>query len=310
MKLTGADMAEMDAQIAQNEADIMTLYEQVGAVPGQRLTDIRKLKITSDADSIFLYHGTELLASISMPDVSSIIQCTGLTASADLSSLIVGGSTALIQTQRQPSDCNQSVRFLSSDTSVVTVNSLGEVTAVGSGIATITVACGSYSVILTAHASRRVSLTGNMHVISWISDNPFMSYAGIQYRNNGDNIYIGNIPYSFEKFRLRPGETCTLRRLDNHVNIINPSVIFKEADGKTLNLVDLLEDFEVYMVDGAAKVAENVRTDNTLLTYTNNTNENLYLAFAIKLDSGWKTESEVIADIDTYIELIIGAVTP
>lgn len=305
MKLTGADMAEMDAQIAQNEADIMTLYDQVGAVSGQRLTDIRKLKITSDADSIFLYYGTELLASISMPDVSSLIPCTGLTASANLSAMMVGG-TAQIQTQRQPSDCNQSIRYWSSDTSVVTVNSLGNVVAVGSGTATITVSCGSQSVTLTAHASRRVSLADNVHVVSWISANPYMSYAGIQYRNDGSNTYIGNIPYSFEKFRLRPGETCTLRRLDNHVNIVNPSVIFKETAGKTLNLVDMLEDDYIYMVDGATKVAENVRTDNSILTYTNNTSDNLYLAFAISLDSGWKTVDEVIADIDTYLELVIG----
>ena len=305
MKFTAAAAADMDEQIGQNEADIRSLETGIESVPTERRTDIRTLRLEADADSILFYFGNELLSSVAMPDVSSLIPCTGLTASANLSALMVGG-TAQIQTQRQPSDCNQSIRYRSSDTSVVTVNSLGNVVAVGSGTATITVACGSQSVTLNASVSRRVLLSGNMHVVSWLAQNTYQSYSGILFNNDGSNTYIGNIPYSFDKFRLRPGETCTLRRLDNHVNIINPSEIFKEAAGKTLSLVDLLEDEDRYMIDGAVEVAKNVRTDNTILTYTNNTSDNLYLAFAISLDSGWKTTDEVIAGIDTYIELVIG----
>lgn len=304
MKFTGADAAEMDEQIDRNETDIRSLETGLGSVPAERKADIRTLRLEADADSILFYYGNELLSSVAMPDVSSLIPCTGLTASADLSALMVGG-TASIQAQKQPSDCNQSLRFLSSDTGVVTVNSLGVVTAVGSGTATITVSCGSKSVTLQAYVKRKVLFAGNVGIVSWLAQNTFMSYAGITFNNDGSNTYIGNIPYSFEKFCLRPGETCTLRRLDNHVNI-GLSEIFKETEGKTMHLVDLLEDNDRYIIDGSTEVAKNVRTDNSLLTYTNNTANTLYLAFTISLDAGWKSAAEVIADIDSYLELVVG----
>lgn len=304
MKLTGAAMAEIDDQIAQNEADLRGVETRIGNVPGERSQAIRTLRLETDADSILFYYGDELLCSVAMPDTDSLIRCTDLTATAALGALMVGDHAA-IQTTRQPSDCNQSVRFQSSDTGIATVTSAGTVTATGSGAANIAVRCGNQVVTLPVRVRRRVTLAGNVGIVSWLAANTFLSYAGIMFNNDGSNTYIGNIPYDFGKFRIRPGETAILRRLDNHLNI-GLSEIFREADGKTMTAVDLLEDYDRYIIDGATEVAKNVRTDNSILTYTNSGDVDLYLGFTTSLDSGWLTAQEVIADIDRYLELTVG----
>ena len=306
MKLTGQDMAELDAQIAANEADIRTLETGVAAVPAQRKADIRRLSLEADSDSIYLYFGNELLGSVSMPDTESIIRCTGLTATANLSNLMLG-DTASITATRQPSNCNQSVRYKSTDTSVVTVTSAGVVTAVGSGSASIEVRCGSELVTLNAKVSRTVSLVGKVTKdIGNLSVGSYRDVMSCYFVTDGSNNWVGNLPYDLDAFRVRPGEALRLSVSDTNYPLAFIK-IFREAENAAtpLHVLDLMEDDDRYALQPVASVE--AVTEQTDYTYSNTNAYDVYFAFVIRKRG--QSSGDIIpdlADIDSYVTVQIG----
>lgn len=315
MKLSATAMAEIDAQIAQNETDIGTLNAEVAAVPSERLADLRKLSLRADADTIYLEYGTsgnkELISSISMPDVSSIIACTSLSASGSLSNLFLG-DTAQITATRQPNDCNQSIRYQSLDTSVATVSSSGLVTAVGSGSTTIHVACGSYSQDLTVKVYRSVSFVGHVQNDTGNLYYGQTGYQGVQYNAmqfnmNGSNTWITNIPYDLSLFGINPGEKATLTAIDNFMkfNIIR---VFKEEEGKEIFIVDRREDNDRYDIFNVTEVTSDT-SGKFEYTYTNNGDDTVYIAFTCYRNGYASADlSGYLATIDNYLSLAIGPI--
>ena len=281
MKLSGAAMAEMDQQIADNESDIRTLEAGLSAVPAQRGADIRTLSLTADADTISLMYGNELLAVVAIPDVSEIIYCTGLTATGTLTGLYPG-DTAQITAARQPSNCNQTIKHRSTDTSVATVSSTGLVTAVGKGAASIQVLCGSYTVTLPVRVSVKVDLTGCVSDdIGWLSMGQSYGAESVTFVTDGANAYVGNIPYSFDKFRIRPGETLTINMLDSAARI-ELGFIFEAETGETMAILDKREDDDRYLIQHAVQVAASGRTSpGTGYTYTNTGSGDMFVAVAL-----------------------------
>lgn len=83
-------------------------------------------------------------------DTSAIgIVCTGLSLATDTVELTAIDDAWLLNPIPTPEDTTDPMTYVSSDTSVATVNDEGRVTAVGAGEAVITVACGEASVTCT-----------------------------------------------------------------------------------------------------------------------------------------------------------------
>lgn len=281
MKLSGAAMAEVDEQIRQNEEDIRALEDSVAAVPGQRAAQIRQLRLTTDADAIFLYYGEELLSSVSVPGIEGVIPCTELTATGDLRSLLIG-TTAQITAQRQPSDCNQSIRFLSSDRSIATVTSAGVVTAVGVGSATITVSCGTHSVTIPVTTAKIVDLSGKVDYTSWIQMGDWGSVPCFQFVTtpNSSNNFAGNCIFDFESFRIPAGFTATLSFTDSnlttrwvHICKANPDI--------EKRVQDIREDNDRVNVYGVQAVSSSTSAQESY-TYTNETGEDNWIFFTYR----------------------------
>lgn len=301
-KLTGADMAEMDAQIAANEAAAAAVNAKVDLVPSQRLAALRTLNLTADSDTVYLYLGNELLSYVILPDVSDRVPCTGLTASGTLTGLLVG-ETAQITATKQPVDCNQSIRYQSSNTAVATVSSSGLVTAVGSGTATITVICGSYSQTLTAKVSRVVSFDNNIWgECGWLSMSSFGDVLGALYNTDGSNEYLANIPFDFDKFKIKNGEKITLTLTPNNWKF-RPGFVVKQISGATLSLRDLRDDNDRYLV-GGVELVDTITNGSSTYTYTNNTGEDCWIVFTVQHDGN--TLSEALTNVDSKVVMVIG----
>ena len=73
------------------------------------------------------------------------ISCTGITLSTESISFTQIGDIFVLSVSCEPEDTTDRVTFISSDTTVVTVDEAGQVVAVGPGSATITAVCGDVS---------------------------------------------------------------------------------------------------------------------------------------------------------------------
>ena len=303
MKLTGTAMAEVDAQVAANEAAIAAVDARVDLVPGQRTAALRTLSLTADSDTVYLYLGDELLSSISLPDVNDRVACTSLSISGTLTGLTVGG-TAQITATRQPSDCNQSVRYQSSDTSVATVTSAGLVTAVGSGTATIMATCGNYTQTLTAKVSRTVSLTNSFDECEWLFIDYYNGIPSAIYNTNvsANTDWMGLMPYDFDKYKIKNGEKITITMLASGWKL-QPGFVVKAISGETPFANDLREDASRYLVCNVEQV-DSITSGSTSYTYTNNTGVDCWPVFTVS--HAGSTLEQALTDIDTKISMVIG----
>lgn len=302
MKLTGQAMAEVDAQIALNEENIATESARIDLIPSQRQQDIRKISLDVDSDALYLYYDTELLSRIAFPEISDRVPCTSLSATGVLTGLIVG-DTAQVTATKQPSDCNQAIRFFSMDTTVATVTSTGLVTAVGSGSTTIQVACGSYTQSLTVKVSRNVSFVGNVTPnCGWLTAGTFDNDNAVYFTTDGANDYLGNFPFDLTKFKIRDGETATLTILEQNWKL-RPGFVITEEAGKTIEIDDYREDLDRYILRNAISVDE-ITNGSTSYTYTNNTGKDCWLVFTVHYVNS--TAEEAVVNIDSKISLVIG----
>lgn len=83
-----------------------------------------------------------LLSLVGCGSDSGSDKCTSIKLSENQVSLAQPGQTRGLAVTKTPADATDSVRFESSDSSVAIVDEYGLITAVGAGIATITVTCG------------------------------------------------------------------------------------------------------------------------------------------------------------------------
>ena len=139
-KLSAQSLNEMDEQIKEN-TDGVALFTMETIVE-----QIKKLSLTTDGEYIYLYFDSTLINEVPVSDASAIIPCEGMTVTPNDSTFSVqaGEASVTIQVQIAPTDCNQSVRFRSSDINVVNVSSTGVVSGKARGKAVITVICGKY----------------------------------------------------------------------------------------------------------------------------------------------------------------------
>ncbi len=91
---------------------------------------------------------TETVAELPTASTAATIPCTGLVMTSNGSVVLdEEGANWLINVAAYPEDTTDTIVYTSSDESVVTVNEAGKLTAVGEGEATITITCGSESLV-------------------------------------------------------------------------------------------------------------------------------------------------------------------
>lgn len=206
-KLTAASLNEMDAQIRAN-TDGVALFTMDTIVNA-----IKTLRLSTDGEYIYLHLGDTLLDEVAVSDASDIIPCQGMTVTEPTGSSIVlqaGNGSVKISTQITPSDCNQSVRFRSSDIGVANADSTGLVTGKAKGRATVTVTCGQQRKVFD------VAVWEQMQP-DWVAGD----YVTAPYTNNGKTGLNADVtssakralcfPYTDQKgIFLKKGETLTV----------------------------------------------------------------------------------------------------
>ena len=204
-KLSAQSLNEMDEQIKEN-TDGVALFTMETIVE-----QIKKLSLTTDGEYIYLYFDSTLINEVPVSDASAIIPCEGMTVTPNDSTFSVqaGEASVTIQVQIAPTDCNQSVRFRSSDINVVNVSSTGVVSGKARGKAVITVICGKYK--------KEFQVTvWEKFLPDWVAG----EYVNAPYTNSGKTGLSVDIstsgkralsyPYTDQKgIKLTAGETLT-----------------------------------------------------------------------------------------------------
>lgn len=97
-------------------------------------------------DNTYYVEGNYIIDNVPV----AVVECTGITATTPISITDSGNVTYTLE----PSNCTQSVSFVSSDTSIIAVSDAGAITVHATGTATITITCGSQSAVVTVNATK------------------------------------------------------------------------------------------------------------------------------------------------------------
>lgn len=153
-----------------------------------------KEHLTLDADGEYLYllYDSEQLSKVPMGGGSGTIYCSGIKIKESDMTLSINSENAYtLSVTIEPSDCTQTVKWSSSDTSVISISSKGELTIVGEGSAIITVKCGNYSDTITVTVVDPVVKVNVEKGASWFTSNGIPGFGGNDARAFA---YIGSTP--------------------------------------------------------------------------------------------------------------------
>ena len=322
MKLTGTAMAEMDTQIKDNADNIDVLTGRMDAVMYERQEEIRSLTLETDGQSLMLYYHSELLGEITLPgDLDSIIPCTALSVAANQLEVFIGETPAQIVATKQPSDCNQHLKFLTGDVRKCTVTSAGVVTGIGVADVPVTVKCGSFSQTVTAKVKKRISFDGHASVATWVQvaqeGRTPQAVSGtnntsLQFQYTGDNKFFCNAPFDPTKFVIHPGEKVTVTMIAP-LSLRAAFIVKAEYNDPAPAVVDLLNDYDVLYFTPVTQVVK-ISGDTTNYTtrtfsYSNNLNEDVWVGFMCDI-RGTTDYQTILDDVDDYISMIISAADP
>ena len=275
-KLSAQSLNEMDEQIKEN-TDGVALFTMETIVE-----QIKKLSLTTDGEYIYLYFDSTLINEVPVSDASAIIPCEGMTVTPNDSTFSVqaGEASVTIQVQIAPTDCNQSVRFRSSDINVVNVSSTGVVSGKARGKAVITVICGKYK--------KEFQVTvWEKFLPDWVAG----EYVNAPYTNSGKTGLSVDIstsgkralsyPYTDQKgIKLAAGETLTVS-CDDTYEVQNYYVIIP---GNTdLQYTTVMHNGNPWMVvdaDAGGSTSTETPFDKANVSYT--AEEECYIALMIR----------------------------
>lgn len=285
-KLSGADLVEMDEQILDNSKNIDRLQKETGGIPGMIAKCIRKMSLEIDGDRVFLMYGNEQLSALEIPSLDNVIRCSELTVSGNLVG-ILAGETRQISSGIQPNNCNQSVRYRSRDPLIATVSSTGVVTGVSRGTTEILVSCGEYLETLPVTVGEVVDLQNSMlYPVDWLNAGTWGTGDSekniIKYNTaSGSNNLIANIPYNFDKFKIEPGFSINI--ITTEPLRVRVAIVFKkDSTDYDLDVTDYRDtSMNCYLIDRAVQVNKQEGTTYTTYSYSNNSNEDMYVAFVL-----------------------------
>lgn len=275
-RLPAAALNQMDEQIQKN-AEGVALFTM-----DTIMNEIKKLNLTTDGEYIYLYLGDTLLDEVPVSDASGIIPCEGMTVTSPTESTIVlqaGSNSMSIKVEITPSDCNQSVRFRSSDISVADVTSTGVLTPTGKGTATLTVICGKYKKVFTVSVWERMQPDW---VIGEWATAPYTNndMTGLTVDTTTSSRRAFCFPYNEQKaIYMKTGEKLTVT-CDSAYKV-HFYYIIKPGNGKlTFTTVSHNGNSFVVVDTNAGGSASSVEVEEPSFTYT--ADENCYIALMIR----------------------------
>lgn len=178
-------------QIPEN----IVLYEETDDEDSPiEIEGLIKEHLTLDADGEYLYllYDSKQLSKVPMGGGSGTIYCSGIKIKESDMTLSINSENAYaLSVVIEPSDCTQTVKWSSSDTSVISISSKGELSIVGEGSAIITVKCGNYSDTITITVVDPVVKVNVEKGSSWFTSNGIPGFGGNDARAFA---YIGSTP--------------------------------------------------------------------------------------------------------------------
>ena len=123
------------------------------------------------------------------------VPCTGLEMSDSTHAFTSVGSTKQLTVTKTPATATDAVSWISSDSSVATVNASGLVTCTGVGTATITATCGSATATCAVSATVVIDVTNDLVAVMHkgvsstdLSTNPPKDYLSLYGTESGTNL--------------------------------------------------------------------------------------------------------------------------
>lgn len=265
----------------------MVLFEQTEESEDSQTVEallLDKLTLEADESYIYLKYGETVLGMVeagSGGGGSGTVYCTSIAIDqTDFSVTLNDTETHTLSATVQPVDCTQVVKWYTSNSAVVTVDSTGKLTMVGQGTATITAKCGSqYDTLEVMVVDNSVKVYFG-YSASWSYSNPSAPVLG------GNSARGYSSALSSDNLRKHSGSTSDSAH--ERAIIIEPGATYKISySGTDTNWYEgwcILSDTEKLKDNGWQNIGslKEVTINNTYDT-------GIYLYFSIKYGSAGST---------------------
>ena len=292
-KLNAAGTAELP--------DNVVLYEEDPTADESDLTMQELLdKLTLEADDTYIYlkYGETVLGMVEAGSGggTGTVYCTAIAIDqSELSIALADTGDHGLSATVQPVDCTQIVKWYTSNSAVVTVDSTGKLTPVGAGTATITAKCGTQSDTLTVTVVDNSVTVYFGYSASWSYSTPSSPVLG------GNSARGYSSALSSDSARKASG-SATDSAHDRAIKI-EPGCTYRlRYSGTDTNWYEgwcILSDTEKLNDNGWQNIGSLKE-----VTINNHYDDGLYLYFSLKYGSGGST-----AVTDTLISEFISNTT-
>lgn len=281
----------------------LVLYEAADSSEDEQTIEALLLdKLTLEADDTYIYlkYGETVLGMVeagSGGGGTGTVYCTSIVIDQnDLSIALADTGDHVLSATVQPADCTQPVRWSSSNTRVVTIDSTGKLTPVGAGTATITAKCGTQSDTITVTVVDYSVKVYFGYSSSWSYSNPSSPVLG----GNSARGYSS----ALSSDNLRPHNGSSPDDTHDRAIKIEPGASYKLTySGTDTNWYEgwcILSDTEKLNDNGWQNIGslKEVTINNTYDT-------GIYLYFSIKYGSSGSTAvtKELISEFASNITL-------
>lgn len=187
---------------------------------------------------------TEPTSAPSTDPTEATVPCEGLILHEPRVELENLGQTAVINVTISPADTTDTLTFISSNEDVVTVDQKGTVTAVGSGEAKITVACGLFHVdcVVVVHAAEEPTTEPTTEPTEPSTEPPktiVLNREDITFAKEGEswNLYDGNLPLTQIQWSTDDETIATIS--NGVVKAVGPGVtkVYGEYEGVKVSCI-------------------------------------------------------------------------
>lgn len=255
--LAPEDLTDMDKQIAQDAENVEDLLKFKNNIDAKISAALQRLTYISDGDVVVIRDGDTEINQFRIPNSfsSTYVACEGISLNKHELSITDKTDTTVVAT-KTPSDSTNILRFKSSDTTVCNVTSLGKITGVGLGKATVTAMCGDKEDSCTVKVSKNyidTLLTGPRTGFFGYNNggnDPNMCYVwGIA----GNDCIVSNLQSPME---IKPGQRLKVTINTREVCTFRDVVVFGHIESAPAFIFDINPNGESSRVRNARLVAQ------------------------------------------------------